>query len=263
MNYTVKGQCIFCLRNKFETDFTEKPHTIPKSLGGVRIGVDICNECNHYFGETDSLSKLSLSIEVCVKEIFGIIKVLLNSEMDNNHEKLKKSLKSIYFEYWNKKNKIVIKSSFRLNSTFINTFTNQFKRGLYEMFLQEYHKETGKGLDPKFNEIREYARYNKGNIPLYYVINNGILLIEEDINTPKFSFSEHQFEKIDAYGFYTLVLLGQWFYMEVTPRAKLCREIYLRKEERTMVGNGFVNKGIIEVKKITDIDFTLRKLYGE
>jgi hypothetical protein len=50
--------------------------------------------------------------------------------------------------------------------------------------------------------------------------------------------------------------------MEVTPRAKLCREIYLRNEESKIVGTGTIFKRIIEIKKITDIDFTLRKLYG-
>ena len=260
MNYTNKGQCIFCLRGKFETEFTEKPHTMPKSLGGVSIGVDICNECNHYFGEPDLLSNPQLNIEVCVKEIFGIIKVLLNCLRDNNQKQVRKNLKSIYFEYWKSKNKIVIKKAFRLNYSFINTFTNQFKRGLYEMFIQEYHKETGNGLNSKFNEIREYARYNRGDVPLYYAVWN-ILPVGEDINTPKFNFSKHQFETIDTYGFYTLILWGQWFFMEVTPRAKLCREIYLKNEERTIVGTGTIFKGIIEVKKITDIDFTLSKLY--
>lgn len=260
MTYINKGHCIFCLRDKSQTKFTEKPHTMPKSLGSVSIGVDICNECNHYFGEPDLLTKPHLCIEVCVKEIFGLIKQLIITEKE---ERKQERLKSIYFEYWKSKQKIVIKSTFRHDAVFLKTFTNQFKRGIYEMFLQEYHKETGNGLDSCFNEIREYARYNKGNIPLYYVQNSrGILFIDNNISSPKFHFSPAQFEDIDNYGFYTLIILGQWFYLEVTPRAKLCRDIYLRNEVKKVLGTGFVFNSIIEISTITDIDFTLRNLYG-
>lgn len=263
MEYIDKGKCIFCLRTTEQTTFKEKPHTMPQSLGSQNIGVDICDECNHYFGEPDLLSSPTLSVEGAVKEIFGVVKVLLNSEREKNQQQIKKMLKSRFFEYWHSKNKIVIKKAFQYNHQFINTFTNQFKRGIYEMFLQEFHKETGRGLESQFDEIRNYARYNKGNIPLYYVLNNGVLLVEDNITNPKFHFSEKQYESIDTYGFYAFILWGQWFYLAVTPRAKLSRDVYLSNEARKVVGTGFVNRGIIELQKITEVDFTLRELYGK
>lgn len=259
MEYIDKGVCIFCKRDSNQTSFTEKPHTMPKSLGSESIGVDICNECNHYFGEPDLLSKPNLCIEVCVKEIFGLTKHLLESEK----EAVNQRLKSRYFEFWKSKNKIVIKKAFQYNFIFQKTFVNQFKRGLYEMFLQEYHKETGKGLEPRFDAIRNYSRYNKGNIPLYHLqSDNGIILIEQTFSSPRFRFSTKQFEDIDTYGFYTFILYGKWFYMEVTPRAEICREVYLKKEAQKSIGSGFVFSRLVEVNSINDIDFTLRNLYG-
>lgn len=234
---------------------------MPRSLGSDNIGFDICDDCNHYFGQPDKLSFPKLCIEVCVKEVFGMVKHLLNASKNDEYGKTNR-MRSIFFEYRHSESKIKIKSNFQYNYKFINTFTNQFKRGVYEMFLQEYHKTTQNGLDEKFNEIREYARFNRGNIPLYYLQNNGVFLLEDNISNPKFHFSENQFQTIDDYGFYSLMLWGQMFFLEVTPRARLCRDIYLRKEATKLIGTGFVYRGLIEVKKITDIDFTLRSLLG-
>ena len=256
MDYINKGTCIFCGKDVTQTTFKEKPHTMPKSLGSINIGVDICDECNHYFGQPDDFVFPKLCIEVCVKEIFGLPKALLNRK-DNSER-----LKSIYFEYWKSKRKIVLKSHFKFNDRFLTTFARQFKRGIYEMFLQEYHKITGNGLDNRFNQIRRFARYNIGDIPLYYLVNNGVYLIEEKFSCPKFSFCDSLFNDIETYGFYTLILYGQWFFLEVTPRAELSREIYLKMQcEKINVG-GFVYRDLIEIKRITDIDFSLRSLFG-
>ncbi len=70
-------------------------------------------------------------------------------------------------------------------------------------------------------------------------------------------------EEIDNYGYYQLYLFGMWFYMEVTPRARLCRDIYLRPKVKEMISSGFVFKHFVELQSVNDIDFTLRKLYGE
>ena len=51
--YIRKGKCIFCGKASPEVTFFEKPHTTPHSLGSDRIGFDICDSCNHFFGEPD------------------------------------------------------------------------------------------------------------------------------------------------------------------------------------------------------------------
>lgn len=34
--------------------FENKPHVLPRSLGGNEIGFDICDDCNAYFGKATS-----------------------------------------------------------------------------------------------------------------------------------------------------------------------------------------------------------------
>lgn len=256
MKYINKGICIFCKRDGFEATFNEKPHTMPRSLGSNSIGFDVCDECNHYFGEPDKLSNPQLGIELCVKEILGLTKHLLQYQLKSNT----KRLKSIFFEFYASKAKLKVKSKYQLFiPNFQKTLLNQFKRGLYEMFLQEYHKETKKGLEKCFDEIRNYARYNEGDIPLYHLqSSNGIVLIEDNLTTPKFTFTPNQINDIENLGFCSLIIFGKWFYLEVTPQAACNREDYLKNATKLI---GFVFNQLLEVKSVNDIDFTLRNLF--
>ena len=45
------GKCIWCSRSCPEVTFFSEPHILPHSLGGDEIGVDVCDDCNHYFGK--------------------------------------------------------------------------------------------------------------------------------------------------------------------------------------------------------------------
>ena len=135
MEYIAKGQCIFCKRTKEDTaTFKEKAHTIPESLGSSNIGVDICDDCNHYFGQPDpTIYRPVLGVELAVKEVLGVQRALLRR--DQNAPRLK----SIFFEYWRKKNTFKFKNRFLYSdNTFLLTFGRQFRRGIYELFLQEY-----------------------------------------------------------------------------------------------------------------------------
>lgn len=259
MEYTKVGTCIWCKRSKPEVTFRERPHTIPQSLGSRSIGFDICDDCNHYFGKPDNLILPHLSIEVCFKELLNISKLCLNYEKLNEHTH--KQFKSVYFEYRHSKSAIVIKKSFRTDRVFLKTFTNQFKRGLYEMFLQEFHKLTLKGLDTNFEELRLYARYNQGDFPVYYMINGGAILVDKDMREPYYNFSESIIKEINDYGFYTLLIWGHLFFLEVIPKGDFCRNAFIEKQKKQW-GAGFVNRGIIELKYINEIDFTFRCLFS-
>lgn len=259
MEYIENGICIWCKKTKPACTFYEKPHTIPKSLGGKNIGFDICDVCNHYFGEPDLLSHPHLAIEPCFKEIFGIIRFLL--EFSNpNHKPLnpQKKLSSIYFNFWESKKTIQLKSAFKLNSFFIKAFTRQFKRSLYEIFLQEYHYNTKRGLDKKFNKVRNFARFNKGDLPVNHIKNNGVLLLSNDLSTPALTFEKECLECIDVYGFYEFWIFGHIFFLEVTPRAEITREVYLRNTIKKFNIGGFVNTSLVPINSITEVDFTLR-----
>lgn len=148
-----------------------------------------------------------------------------------------------------------------MKPNFIWSLTRQFKKGIYEIFLQEYHRSTLNGLDEKFNSIRKFVREDIGNLPIYFLESTGAYFVEADLNNPTLTFSEKAISDLNDYGFYTLWMFGNIFYLEVTPRSELSREVYLRHESSKIIGNGFFYSQLKELKLITDIDFTLRKLY--
>lgn len=253
-----KGQCIFCGRHRPEATFFEKPHTTPHSLGSNRIGFDVCDDCNHFFGTPDKSMFPAIAVETSLKEIFGVTRFMLNLGREGHENDV---LKSIYFNYWRKRNTLQFKKTFSSNPSFKRVFLKQFKRGLYEIFLQEYHLETGNGLDPRFDQVRRYARYGIGDLPVWH-LQTKIMLVEENLAVPKLTYSDHSLEEIYTYGFYSMYLWGLWFYLEVTPSAYLTREVYLKEQARRMGVGGFVVSDMILLKDIHQIDFTMRQLYG-
>jgi hypothetical protein len=255
--YIEKGTCIWCSKNEPEVTFYRKPHTISRQLGAKMIGFDICDVCNHYFGTVDTNLKFPMSVELAFKEIMNLMRVLLKGVDENSH----KQLKSTYFNYFHSKKTIQINRNFKSNPYFLYALTRQFKKGLYEVFLQEYHRETKNGLDQRFDYLRNFVRYNKGDLPVYFLENNGVYFSEQDIDDLSFKFNEIVKSEIDDYGFYTMIIYSNVFYLEVTPRAELSREVFLSQHSRKLIGSGFVFKRLRELKAITDIDFTLRKLY--
>jgi hypothetical protein len=250
--YIKKGKCIWCLKSKPDVSFFNEPHTISKQLGATNIGFDICDSCNTYFGEIDKQSPYQMSPELAFKEIFNVMRFLLVVKKDANAWK---ELKSIYFDYRDSKKALVIKKRFEVTRKFISNLTNQFKRGIYEVFLQEYHRCTENGLDDRFYAVRDFARWNVGDLPLYFMEGNGIYFITDDINSPSLSFNNKVLSEIDNYGFYQIWFAGSIFFLEVTPRAELSREIYLRRESQEFIGSGNLFKEVRKMRYITDIDF--------
>lgn len=259
--YVKEGKCIWCSKEKPEVSFYNEPHTISKQIGANNIGFDICDSCNQYFGTTDSNSKYQMSVELAFKEIFNVTRHLMPDAQENKIKNIK-ILKSVYFEYYKSQQVLRVKNRFKFQKDFIENFTRQFKRGVYEVFLQEYHRNTGKGLEEKFNNLRNFVRYDKGDLPLYFGDNNGVYLVPVDMESPSLAFNDKVISIIDEYGFYMLWLFGHIFYLEVTPKATFTREIYLNSEAKKMVGSGFILKCIKEMTFVTELDFTLRKLYG-
>jgi hypothetical protein len=258
MKYVETGKCIWCLKTEPQVSFSKKPHTISKQLGATNIGFDICDECNDYFGKKDKNQKYEMSVELAFKEILNIMKLLLKNDRNENTYK---SFKSIYFSYYHSMSKIKLKSHFKSNQNFITNLTRQFKKGIYEVFLQEYHRITKNGLDDRFNSIRNFVRNDEGNLPLYFLVNNGVYFVEENIDNISFTFNDKVLSQINDFGFYTMFICGNIFFLEVTLQAKLKRELFLERESKKIIGSGFVFSQLKELELITDIDFTLRKLY--
>jgi hypothetical protein len=200
-----------------------------------------------------------MSVELAFKEIFNVTKHLL-PDFSETPKKNKQILKSVYFEYYESKRIFRIKKRFEFKRDFIKNFTRQFKKGVYEVFLQEYHRNTKFGLDKKFDKIRDFVRYDKGDLPLYFADNNGVYLLPKDYDSPTLAFNENNISIIEDYGFYPIWLFGHVLYIEVTPRAVLTRETYLRDEAKRVVGSGFINNSIKEMRYVTELDFTLQRL---
>lgn len=258
--YINKGICIFCGRSFPEVTFENQPHILPRSMGGDVVGMDICDDCNHYFGTTDSLipTPPRFAVELCVKEVMNI-----SRHFFLNRGKQKQRLKSILFNYYESKRTLVYKNISWRTKTFQLFFARQFKRGLFEMFLQTYHYKTGNGLDPKFDSIRRFARFNEGDAKLFYGLNRGIYLVAEDyMEHPFFPMSDSCIKEIENYGFYTLYLNGHLFFLEVIPQTEADRSTYLNKlcEEHKIGGSIYAY--LQEIFYINQIDFTLRSLYA-
>lgn len=255
--YTHIGKCIFCKCEEPEVSFFKRPHILPKSMGGEIIGVDICDNCNGYFGCSDTLIKVPprWPVEVCVKEIIGIARYLFLK-----HEKNAR-YKSKFFNIWESKHTIDIihTNLFSKDSAFL---TRQFKRGLYELFLQAYHNATYDGLNPQFDKMRNFARFNEGDMSVYYVINRGAYLVASGmIEHPLFPMTNHMLQEMNDTGFYEVYLGGHIFFLEIADFDESSRDIALQKLYNKHHIGGVLSEALIRIDSINQIDFTLNELY--
>lgn len=256
VEYSKKGICIWCLKSKPEIMFKTKPHTIPKSLNSENIGFDICDSCNSYFGTDDKLNKVTYSIDKIVKEFFNVHKFLLNNKKDSNSWK---TFKSQFFSYYHQSQKLKINVDYIRNPQYANELTRKFTRGIYNIFLQEFHRNTELGLDNEFDMIRNFVRYNIGEVSIYYLVSNKGLRISEDLSLPfELTFNKNVLRTIKEYGIYHFSMTGLNFFLEVTGKAKSNQE-FLINEANNLIGSGFVFKRLVKLTRIDQIDFTLQK----
>lgn len=230
-------------------------------MGGTIIGADICDDCNDYFGSSDELitNPPRFAVEVCVKEVMNISRHFFLKQFKKKKEKLS----SMLFNYYDSKKLLEFKQRNWQTYDFQSFFARQFKRGMFELFLQAYHYKTGNGLDSKFDCIRRFARYNEGDAKLFYVFNRGIYLVDENyMQHPRFSMSDCCIEEIENHGFYTIHFNGHFFLLEVVPQTEEDRNTYLKKMcDEHSIGGG-IYAYAQEVTYINDIDFTLSTLYN-
>ncbi len=259
-SYKNIGICIFCKKSEPEVTFRERPHTIPQKMGGRNIGFDICDDCNHYFGTVDKNIEPNLAVEVCVKEILNLTKYVLDMvRAQNKGEKLPYH-KSIYFNVFQEKNLIQFKRQFSTKKLFTFQFTRCFKRGLYEIFLQEYHRQTRDGLDERFDAIRRFARYNEGDIPVWHLQYNpiGVHPVSDESTGLEIPITADDVKDINKYGIFRLFMRGFWFYLAVVPRKYDIYLQYLKQEDEEM-SSGAIFRGVIELNNVLEIDFTLSR----
>lgn len=127
--------------------------------------------------------------------------------------------------------------------------------------MQELHLNRKCALDIQYEPLRQFVRYNIGDMPLFHLKNNNGIRLTESMNKPKsLGFNDFVMSEIKDFGFYHLQITGLNFFLAINP-AKAANHLhsYLIPLSRKLIGSGFVFKELIELKKISQIDFMLEK----
>lgn len=248
-------QCIWCKQTELQTCFKKQAHTIPKSLGGKMICDNVCDECNHYFG---SIEHKRPSIEETIKETFNITRARFIGEQDYGRNKNLARFKSRYFNINFKEHKMSVKPAFQIKPGFQMMLALQLKRGIYKMYLEELERQQGTSHHTCYDFIRDYARYNKGDLPLFYFERRyGIIINHRDwVNSPQLFINNSRMKYlIENDYFFEFEFLGHVFAIAKCPDWQKHYDKYIIESEREKVK---FFKNLIEVQFLTDIDLTLR-----
>ena len=250
MSYKQTGKCIWCGKQEPDVSFNTAPHILPRRLGGTEIGVDVCDDCNHYFGTSKQVGKPCM--DHAFKEVFGAFRMFTSHLGPESYKKFS----SAYFSYHHKDHLIKIKSNFNSQAV-----TRQFKRSLYEVFLQKYHQVTGDGNNPAFAMVRDFARYDIGNPHVLYAFNNIILSPDEKgIEHPSLPMSQKLIDDMFESGFFNFWLMGHNFYLEIFPViANVKGYNYILHEANHTLIMAHGNEGIYEFNDIRQIDFFMQR----
>lgn len=255
MTETTSKKCLWCSQCSPQVTFDKKAHTIPKSLGGQNYNNNVCDDCNEYFGNRDGHNG-KYSIEEALKEGFNISRKRFLSS-----GKVKRKVgdfKSKFFDVKqrNGKYRLTIKQSFRFSSNFQIELGRAFKRGLYKMFLEELNRQKNIGYERKYDIIRQYSRYNEGELPvLYFNRTYGIMMMfGREAETPilffdrmKYLYSNDKFREIE--------FLGHVFGFPVVEFSEKDFKKYVAQSIKQK--EGFFKDAVL-INKMTDIDITLK-----
>lgn len=248
-------KCLWCLEEKPNVTFNKKAHTIPKSLGGQNYNNNVCDSCNEYFGNRNDNNR-KYSIEEALKEAFNISRRRMLT-LENTKRKVGK-FKSKFFEIKHKKGKykLTVKPSFRFTEGFQKELCRAFKRGLYKMYLEELSRQKKKGYEKSFDIIRQYSRFNKGDLPVFYFNRTSgvILMLEREAETPTLYFNRMDY-LISNEKFTEIEFLGHVFGFPIKEFTETDIKIYIKeslKQKKSFFKNAVV------IQKMTDVDVTLK-----
>ena len=176
------------------------------------------------------------------------------------HKKLNsdsyKRFKSAYFSYHHKDQLVKINRNYNSKAV-----TRQFKRGLYEVFLQKFHLKTCDGNNPKFQVVRDFAILDQGNPRVFYRYNNVILTpSEEEMEHPVLPMSKHSLDDMMKYGLFDFELMGQGFYIEIFPiLSNVYGRSFLQQQANTFLIKAKGNEAIYEFNDISQIDIFMQR----
>ncbi|WP_136466333.1 HNH endonuclease [Flagellimonas onchidii] len=244
-------KCIWCSRSNPQVSFDKRAHTFPKSLGGKNFCENVCDDCNHYFG---SPKPLSPSVELVLKEILNISKYLLLT--DTSKLPKGKRYKSEFFKIDWKRRKITAKPKYKLRRGFQEKLGRLFRRGIYKVYLEERERIKKDSHQERFNFIREFARYDLSDYPVYIFKPKfgAVLSSDELLLNPEISFAERKEEEEKNFGAHVEFLMGHVFCIPVIrnfENSSLERyQYYLRSTNHPF------GVELIPIRKANDIDFT-------
>lgn len=247
-------RCIWCQLDENATSFKKIAHTIPQSLGGKMTCENVCDDCNHYFG---SIHDKLPAIEETIKETFNITRVRLLDEENYGANKALPRFKSKYFNVNLKLRTMKLKPAFVVKAGFQMILANQLKRGIYKIYLGELERQKGKAHESDNDFIRDYARHNIGDYPLFYYERRiGVLINRQEwIKSPQFFLDGFRMKYlIDNEYFFEFELLGHVFAIVKHPNWQEHYDNYYI-ESKKLKEQFFSN--MIEVQFLTDIDLTL------
>ena len=251
--------CIWCKKDDQSTSFNSIAHTIPQSLGGKSICTNVCDNCNSYFG---SYQNQQLPIETVIKETFNISRFRYLSSLDQiGKNKALARYKSNLFQIDFKKNLIKPKGRYQIQSGFQKSLARLLKRGLYKMFLEEQERQFSAGHLEKFNFMRDFARNDIGDYPVFYFLRKYpmIVMAPEWAKYPTLILKEDQQMKylINDDNFFEFEFLGHVFSIPVNKDWENMFGKYVLQTKK--LKEKLFNQMII-VENFYDIDFTLRIL---
>lgn len=249
-------KCIWCSKSDNAAKFDKPAHTIPQALGGKRICVNVCDDCNAFFG---THYKGYPSVETILKETFNISRTrFLLAEKEIGKNKAMGRFTSIYFKVDLVKHKLDLKQSYKLHKGFQEKIARQLKKGLYKLFLEETERQFGTGHGKQFDFIREFARYDFGDYPVFYFERKHalILTVREELKDPVLHLSEDMQMRylVNEPGFKEFELFGHVFGIATVRLWEIFFENYIRKSSLAKAG---IFKQWRRVDRFNDIDFTL------
>ena len=203
--YIYSGKCIWCKKCKPDVSFSTAPHIVPHSIGASEIGFDICDDCNNFFGKASK--GMPLNTNLVFKEVFNASKHSLG-----NRPKEKQKYSSAYFFYERTSGRIKLKRALS-----VSRFTEQFKRSLFEAFLQKYHHTYPDEPLDKFEAVRKYARYGIGSLHVYYIHNKVIFHSSDEKEDATLHMGDKAREEINNTGYFTFIFMGHILFLEVLP----------------------------------------------
>ncbi len=250
----MERKCIWCLMEEPKVSFIKKAHTIPKSLGGRNLNKNICDKCNEFFGNRNYSTK-TISIEEALKEAFTITRGRLINEENTTRKIGHFRSKFFKLKLKNGKYNLDIKTSFKFSKHFQENLCRQFKRGLYKMFFEEYNRQKGFGFENKFSIVREFARYDLGDLPVFYFKRKfgALFLLANEVETPKLVFDRMSYLYSND-KFVEIEFLGHVFGFPIRNFTILDFDDYIKNSLKIKT-NYF--KNVVKIERLTDIDLTM------